>query len=95
MRVYFETTFFVPIAVHTTYTGNNMCQKCGGKSGLWVLHEIVNKTYAENMKKIVGAVWELPAKQHSQSSPFPLKLGWIGCANGNHDFFHIFSLCFI
>ena len=39
-----------------------MCQKCGHKSGLWVLHEIVNKTYAENMKKIVGAVWELPAR---------------------------------
>ena len=38
-----------------------MCQKCGRKSGFWVLHEIVNKTYAENMKKIVGAVWELPA----------------------------------
>ena len=54
---------------HTIYPGNNMCQKCGRKSGLWVLHEIVNKTYAENMKKIVGAVWELP-----------LKLGWIGCA---------------
>jgi hypothetical protein len=28
----------------------------------------------------VGAVWELPAKQHSQSSPFPLKLGWISSA---------------
>ena len=39
-----------------------MCQKCGGKSGLWVLHEIVNKTYAKNMKKNVGAVWELHAK---------------------------------
>ena len=36
-----------------------MCQKCWRKSGLWVIHEIVNKTYAENMKKIVGAVWEL------------------------------------
>ena len=47
---------------HTTYPGNNMCQKCGGKSGLWVLHEKLNKTYSENMKKIVGAVWELPAK---------------------------------
>ena len=48
--------------MHTIYPGNNMCQKCGRKSGLWVLHEIVNKTYAENMKKIVGAFWELPAK---------------------------------
>ena len=27
------------------------------------------KNYAENMKKIVGAVWELPANWHSQSSP--------------------------
>ena len=27
--------------------------------------------YAENVKKIVGAIWELPAKYHSQSSPFP------------------------
>ncbi len=51
-----------------------------GKSGLWVLHEMVNKAYAENMKKNVGAIWELPAKEHSQYSPFPLKLGWIGCA---------------
>ena len=47
---------------HTIYPGNNMCQKCGHKSGLWVLHEILYKAYAENMKKIGGAVWELPAK---------------------------------
>ena len=47
---------------HTIYPGNNMCQKCGRKSGLWVFHERVNKTYAEHMKKIVGAVRELPAK---------------------------------
>ena len=32
-----------------------MCQKCGGKTGLWVLHEIINKTYAEIIKKIMGA----------------------------------------
>ena len=31
-------------------------------------------------KKILGALQKLPAKQHSQSSPFPLKLGWFGCA---------------
>ena len=53
------------IVVHTIYPGNNMFQKCGHKSGLWVLHEKVNKTYAENMKKILGAIWELPAKHHS------------------------------
>ena len=61
--------------VHTIYTRNNMGQKCEGNCGLWVLNEILKKTYPENLKKIVGAVWELPAKQHSQSSPFPLKLG--------------------
>ena len=47
---------------YTIYPGNNMCQKFGRKSGLWVLHEIMNKAYDENIKKIVGAVWELPAK---------------------------------
>ena len=36
-----------------------MGQKCEGN---WVLNEILKKTYAENLKKIVGAVWELPAK---------------------------------
>ena len=39
-----------------------MRQKCGGNCGLWVLNEINKKKYPENMKKIVGAVWELPAK---------------------------------
>ena len=57
-----------------------MGQKCEGNCGLWVLNEILKKTYPENWKTIVGAVWELPAKWHSQSSLFPLKLGWIGCA---------------
>ena len=33
--------------------GNDMCQKWGRKSGFWVLHEIVNKTYANNMKQAV------------------------------------------
>ena len=38
--------------------------KSGGLAncGLWVLNEILKKTYPENLKKIVGAVWELPAK---------------------------------
>ena len=43
---------------HTTYTRNNMGQKREGNCGLWVLNEIIKK----NLKKIVGAVWELPAK---------------------------------
>ena len=50
------------VGLQTIYPDDNICQKCGRKSGLWVLHETVNKTNAENMKKIVGAVWELPAK---------------------------------
>ena len=40
-----------------------MCQKWEGDCGLWVLNEIIKKTYTESLKKkIVGAVWELPAK---------------------------------
>ena len=39
-----------------------MDQKCEGNCGLWVLNEIIFKKYPENLKKIVGAVWELPAK---------------------------------
>ena len=44
------------------YARNNMGQKCEGNCGLWVLNEILKKTYPENLKKIVGAVWEIPAK---------------------------------
>ena len=39
-----------------------MGQKCEGNCGLWVLDEIILKIYPENLKNIVGAVWELPAK---------------------------------
>ena len=39
-----------------------MCQKWEGDCGLWVPYEIILKKYAESLKKIVGAVWELPAK---------------------------------
>ena len=49
-------------APHTIYTSNNMGQKCEGNCGLWVLNEIIQKIYPENLRKIVGAVWELPAK---------------------------------
>ena len=37
-----------------------------GNCGLWVLNEIHKKTYPENLKKIVGAVCELPAKYIAQ-----------------------------
>ena len=33
-----------------------------GNCGLWVRNEILKKTYPENLKKIMGAVWKLPAK---------------------------------
>ena len=39
-----------------------MGQKCEGNCGLWVLNEIIEKIYSENLKKIVGAVWKLLAK---------------------------------
>ena len=47
---------------HTIYSRNNMGQKCEGNCGLWVLNEIIFKIYPETLKKIVGAIWELPAK---------------------------------
>ena len=49
-------------AVHTIYTRNNMGQKCEGNCGLWVLNDVLQETYPENLKKNVGAVWELPTK---------------------------------
>ena len=53
---------FTNITVHPPYSWNIMCQKWEGDCGLWVLNEIILKRYAESLKKIVGAVWELPAK---------------------------------
>ena len=47
---------------HTIYTKNNMGKKCEGDCGLLVLNEMVKKIYPENLKKIVGAVWDLPVK---------------------------------
>ena len=47
---------------HTIYSRNNMRQKCGGNCGLWILHEMIQNKYSENLRKIVGALWELPAK---------------------------------
>ena len=41
---------------HTIYTRNNMCQKCEGNCGLWVLNEILKKTHPESLKKFVGAI---------------------------------------
>ena len=56
--------FFTPslIIYHTPYSRIIMCQKWEGDCGLWDLNEIIKKIYTESLKKIVGAVWELPAK---------------------------------
>ena len=50
------------VCIHTPYSWNIMRQKWEGNCGLWFLNEMVLKKYAESLKKIVGAVWELPAK---------------------------------
>ena len=55
-----STHFYV--GIHTIYIRNNMGQKCEGNCGLWVLNKILKKTYPEILSKIVGAVWEIPAK---------------------------------
>jgi hypothetical protein len=57
-----------------------MRQKWEGDCGLWILNEIILKIYAESLKKNVGAVGELPANLHSQSSQTWVEMGWIGCA---------------
>ena len=62
---YFKNFAFPPLVshgLHTIYTRNNMGHKCEGNCGLLVLNEILKKTYPEYLKKIVGAVWKLPAK---------------------------------
>ena len=53
-----------------------MGQKCEGDCGLWVLNEILKKAYPENLKKIVGAVWEINST--ADSAQFEWK--WAGLA---------------
>ena len=62
IHTYLCSVFSILESTHTTYSWNIKWQKCAGISGLWVLNEIFQKIYPENMKKIVGAVWKLPAK---------------------------------
>ena len=37
---------------HTTYSRNNIGQKCEGNFGLWVLNEIIKRMYPESLKKM-------------------------------------------
>ena len=48
------------------------------KSGLLDDSIFYKESYAENLKKIVGAVWELPAKSTAGSAQFEWK--WAGLA---------------
>ena len=62
-QTYKVTFFFLSVVFfHTAYSRNDMSQKCEGNCGLWVLNEMIKRMYPESLKKIVGAVWELPAK---------------------------------
>ena len=45
-----------------------MGQKCKGNYGLWVLNEIIQKIYPENVKKNRGSLLN------------KVEMGWIGCA---------------
>ena len=77
-----------------------MCQKWEGDCGLWVLNEMIKKTYTESLKKL----WELFESCLLDSTANPAKLGWkwAGLAvlfsrrlpNRSHDFFQTFSICF-
>ena len=47
------------IKTHHLY---NMGQKCKGNCDFWVLNKMIKKMYPENLKKVMGAISELPAK---------------------------------
>ena len=63
---------------NTTYTRNNMSQKCEGNCGLWVLNEIIKKIYPENLKKM----WELFGSYllNSTANPAHFHSNWAGSA---------------
>ena len=81
-----------------------MGQKCReGNCGLWVLHEILKKTYPENLKKIVGAVPFGSYLLDSTANSAQFEWKWAGLAvlfsrylpNGTHDFFQFFRIYFL
>jgi hypothetical protein len=77
-----------------------MCQKWEGDCGLWVLNEMVFKTYAESLKKS----WEKFGSCLLNSTANPAKRGWKWAElavrfsrqrlNGSHIFFQTFSIFF-
>ena len=56
-----------------------MGQKFEGNCGLWVLDEIIKKTYPEILKTIVGAVWEQPIQPNLSGNG----LDWLYYLAGN------------
>ena len=56
------------------------------------------QSHAESMKKILGALQDLPANQHSQSSPIPQIMAELAVIvswqilKGSQDFLHTFSM---
>ena len=54
------------------------CQKWEGDCGLWVLNEMIKRIFPENLKKIVGAVWEFPPNNTANLAQFEWK--WAGLA---------------
>ena len=56
--------------------------KCEGNCGFWVLNEMIKNIYPENLKKIVGAVWDLPAQP---IQPISTQIGpdWLCYLAGN------------
>ena len=78
-----------------------MCQKWEGDCGLWVLNEIIKKIYTKSLKKIVGAVWELPAKWTANPAHFNPSLAGLAVLfsrqlpNSSLDFFQTFSIIFL
>ena len=62
-NIYNDEIFYaLPVVCHATYIRNDMGQKCEGNYGLWAPNEVIKKIYPENLKKIMGALWELPAR---------------------------------
>ena len=95
-----DTDIYCMHALHTTFSRNNMRQKCWGNCGLCVLIETKMK-YPKNMKKS----WETFGSYllNSKANPAHFHSNWAGLAvlfirklpNGSDDFFHIFRILFL
>ena len=53
---------YLLLLLHITYSWFIMGLKSEGNCGLWIFDKIMIKICTESLKKIVGAVWEIPAK---------------------------------